>query len=114
MSDRELLEMAAKAARHEFRWNGLYRHGEGRSEILVLPDKGVWFGWDPLNDDGDAMRLVADLRLNVLPGKHKGDGCTVETQRAGITGVTTFRDDKREQMRRAIVMAAAAIGAGMP
>lgn len=114
MSDEELTELAAKAAGHQYRWNDLYRHGEGRSEILVLPDAGVWFGWDPLADDGDALRLASDLRLKVLPGKHKGDGCTVESQRQGIPGCTTFRDDKREQMRRAIVHVAAEIGKAMP
>lgn len=110
MSDKELLELAAEAAGIvALRWgiDAPERQMSGEGQFIGAT-------WNPLNDDGDALRLAADLRLKVLPGKHKGDGCTVETQRAGITGVTTFRDDKREQMRRAIVMAAAAIGAGMP
>lgn len=114
MSDKELLPLAAKAMGHQHRWSDSYHHGEMRSEILVLPSEGVWFGWNPLADDGQAFRLATELRLKVLPGKHKGDGCTVESQRPGIPGCTTFCDDKREQMRRAIVHVAAEIGKAMP
>lgn len=104
MSDEKQLELAAKAAGLEF-----WAHGDG----------GTYIGnpmrrWNPLTDDGDALRLAADLRLKILPGRHKGDGCTVESQRQGIPGCTTFRDDKREQMRRAIVHVAAEIGKAMP
>lgn len=104
MSDEKQLELAAKAAGLEF-----WTHGDG----------GTYIGnpmrrWNPLTDDGDALRLAADLRLKILPGRHKGDGCTVESQRQGIAGCTTFRDDKREQMRRAIVHVAAEIGKTMP
>lgn len=106
MSDEELTELAAKAVRlPECGWMG--------PAFMYVKDNRLT-DWNPLADDGDALRLVSDLRLKVLPGKHQGDGCTVETQRAGIAGCTTFRDDKREQMRRAIVLAAAEIGKAMP
>lgn len=36
------------------------------------------------------------------------------TEGTGIAGCTTFRDDKREQMRHAIVHVAAEIGKAMP
>jgi hypothetical protein len=105
MSDRELLELAAKAA--------------GYSPAVVTDDgvvflRGVRVKWSPLTDDGDALRLAAALRLSIHPGKHKGDGCTVETQRSGIAGCTAFYDDKANQMRQAIVRAAAEIGRAMP
>lgn len=109
MDDRELLELAAKAT----------------GKVLVhAPDNGPWKGcqfmdgksaaWNPLNNDGDALRLAVELRLQIKPGKHKGDGCTVETQRDGIAGCTAFYDDKAQQMRQAIVRAAAEIGKAMP
>ena len=104
MSDRELLELAAKAAGLSLLWSRL----EDADLSPRLADS--FFNWNPLTDDGDALRLVVALRLHVKPGKYIGDGCTVETQRDGIAGCTAFYDDKQEQMRRAIVLTAAEIG----
>ena len=64
MTDRELLEMAAKAA-------GIVIHrGSGwQSNMLFMPTVGdgtvTGVQWDPLDDDGDALRLAATLRLTV-------------------------------------------------
>ncbi len=105
MTDRELIELAAKAA-------GIPSQGKTAPDESGRAFDIRW--WNPLTNDGDALRLVADLRLIVKPGKHLGDGCTVEAQSGGIAGCTCFRDDKREQMRRAIVHVAAEIGKAMP
>lgn len=110
MNDLDLMELAAKAAGYKIEWvrnsGCFYRCEEeiGREE------------WNPLDDDGDAFRLAAYLRLEVIPGNHAGDGCSVNSRRHEIPGVTVFRDSKdmAEQMRRAIVMAAAEIGKSMP
>lgn len=110
MNDLDLIELAAKAAGYKIEWvrnsGCFYRCEEeiGREE------------WNPLDDDGDAFRLAAYLRLEVIPGKHAGDGCSVNSRRHEIPGVTVFRDSKdmAEQMRMAIVMAAAEIGKSMP
>jgi hypothetical protein len=58
MRDKELLELAAKAA-----WGNLES------------------GWNPLTDDADALRLAVKLELNVLVGVAKdGEGrIVVET-----------------------------------
>lgn len=53
MNDRELLELAAKAASQERSIAG----------DLWSPARGCL--WDPLNDDGDALRLAVKLRLLV-------------------------------------------------
>lgn len=113
MDDLKLQLLAAKAAGLEV------RRGKGhQSDMLfrqVEDSRGIVTGveWSPLKDDGDALRLASHLRLKVLPGKHKGDGCTVESQQPGIAGCTAFRDDPAEQMRIAIVRVAAETGAAM-
>jgi len=107
-TDRELLELAAKAEGH-----GIWIDDEG-SGLVFLNDKFTGVLWNPLHNDGDALRLASKLRLMIKPGKHLGDGCTVESQQSGIAGCTCFRDDPAEQMRVAIVRAAASIGEQMP
>lgn len=108
MSDSELVELAAQAV-------GLAGVYDADFEMLMLFDSAVVpTMWNPLKSDADALQLAADLRLLIKPGKHLGDGCTVEAQSPGIAGCTCFRDDKREQMRRAIVHVAAEIGKAKP
>lgn len=54
MSDRELLELAAKAARLDYRHeNGEIRYGDAAMK------------WNPLSNDGAALRLAVKLRLRV-------------------------------------------------
>jgi hypothetical protein len=48
-TDRELLEAAAKAEGHAYPW--------------VLPARGGERPWNPLTDDGDALRLMVKLGL---------------------------------------------------
>lgn len=107
MTDRELLELAAKAAGIE----GVIKETADGVLWLFRHDGGS--PWNPLEDDGDTLRLAVFLRLHIKPGKHLGDGCTVETQRPGIAGCTAFYDDKAQQMRQATVRAAAEIGKAM-
>ena len=115
MEDRELLELAAKACGLELRFIALTNMPGAEERPRIVHENGVTEKWNPLEDDGDAFRLSACLRLEVIPGKHFGDGCSVNSRRHEISGVTVFRDSKdmAEQMRRAIVMAAAEIGKTM-
>ena len=53
-TDRELLELAAKAAGYEYAKHGGY--------IVV---DGIPGNWNPLTDDGDALRLAVKLRLSI-------------------------------------------------
>jgi hypothetical protein len=62
MTDTELLEAAAKAAgiAHE----GMRFRGQGEGWGLRLA--GTMALWNPLTDDGDALRLAVQLRIIVL------------------------------------------------
>ncbi len=112
-TDRELLELAAKAA-------GIRLDSCGENGGWYWPDgkdgAAMPAPWNPLGVDGDALRLAATLRLQILPGKHHGDGCSVNPTHHSTPGVTSFVESKdmAEQMRRAITWAAAEIGRAMP
>ena len=61
-SDRELLELAAKAAGMTLLDRpAVHSFGHG-----LMTTGGVW---SPLTDDGDALRLAVKLRLIVEPGR---------------------------------------------
>ena len=58
MTDRELLELAAKAAElPECGWMG--------PAFMYVKDN-TFTDWDPLTDDGDALRLAVKLKISVL------------------------------------------------
>ena len=82
MTDRELLELAAKAA--------------GIEDISYYLDD---FLWNPLTDDGDALRLA--VKLNLLYGK---------VFVRNVADNHEDGDDIYAATRRAIVLAAAEIG----
>lgn len=94
MTDRELLEMAAKAIGLTLRYN--YLGGRDANQP-----------WNPLTDDGDALRLAVALRMDI----NINDGeCDVFTADSFYNG---RGEDTLETTRRAIVRAAAAIGSAM-
>jgi hypothetical protein len=113
MSDRELLELAAKAAGHGDVWS-LDEHPDV-TYIGPRYDGGTvrYRVWNPLTDDGDALRLAVVCRLTVCTDgdatvwrNHDPDGVFV-TQSVRECG------DKHAAARRAITRAAAEIGKGM-
>lgn len=59
MNDKELLELAAKAAGHDVR-RELMDNGE---PFFIGQSKE--HAWNPLTDDGDALRLAAKLGMDV-------------------------------------------------
>ena len=100
MTDRELLELAAKAA-------GLK---EGIGGAFWTEDGGVF---DPLTDDGDALRLAVALNMGIsIPvfNKHRAD---VISFRHPLVNAIEEGNDPYAATRRAIVRAAAAIGEQM-
>jgi len=111
-SDRELLEDAARAAGYKI-------HGDcGDGALWVHPEGAVLdhYGelpivkFNPLTDDGDALRLAVKLGLLVdckTYGAYVTDGssgCDISERGKDVPAAT----------RRAIVLAAASIGRASP
>jgi hypothetical protein len=104
MTDRELLERAAGAL-------GWRLVGYDGTTAVVVAD-GRTFGWRPLIDTNDALRLAAKLIMNI------------EWDAAQVTAVTPIRDVEAEEVHigkdlvaatcRAIVRAAAAMAPEVP
>lgn len=101
MTDRELLEAAAKAAGINVYAAG---NGEDKGPVSFYTTPGALF-WDPLNDDGDALRLAVTLGLQVTP-EPDIDCCS-----AGHPYCDKWSEERGDDMlavtRRAIVRAAA-------
>lgn len=102
MTEQELIELAAKAAGMSGQFledGGFWLNGER------TPDNST--DWNPLLRDGDALRLAIALRLTLH----------LELPRIGIGPRMDFPEvwveddqDEAQEVRRAIVMAAAEIG----
>lgn len=101
MNDRELLELAAKAAGvDKYVWSPVAQQHDddwaGSTPIV----------WNPLADDGDALRLAVKLRIDIIH------------YQSGVLAELIGNDDCHEEngtdpsaaTRRAIVRAAAEIG----
>jgi hypothetical protein len=103
MTDRELLEAAAKAAGIEILRSRL---DDPLFRDMLLPaTEGRGNGWNPLTDDGDALRLAVQLRLEITWWKQ---GVRAEPAQ-GRESVQPFGEDPYAATRRAIVRAAAAM-----
>ena len=115
MDDRELLELAAKAAGLKIAdWHG----GGDHFLILAYPPNWPRSMFSPLTDDGDALRLAVRLRLSIDHNHTADQQRWVAADRNGCEGcyspVSCVEDEFDEQdrsfaTRRAIVRAAAAI-----
>lgn len=110
MNDRELLELAAKA--HGLALLSWQESGE-QPGFLLLDDPRPW---NPLDDDGDALRMAARLSIDI-EWQNVGDFPEpfVEAYRRAGEGEPYFCALEEEgDVRRAIVRVAAEIGKNMP
>jgi len=119
MTDRQLLELAAKAAGmfvlpkvwpEVDGWFFCEFHGKPAMHFRQVGDKRHSSSnpWMPLHDDGDALRLAVKLNLafQVLPGPHAVEAWHNDNSAKEYYG----SHDKEAATRRAIVRAAAQIG----
>lgn len=99
MNDRELLEAAAKAAGIRVCWHGgdaVPRHMDRTEPPRIY--------WNPLTDDGDALRLAVKLNIDIFSA--------IEARMCETDHGTTSEpegDDPMAAQRRAIVRAAASL-----
>jgi hypothetical protein len=109
MTDKELLELAAKAIGEKCDQLGANAFG------LYKPKEGYmqpYIEWNPLTDDGDALRLAVNLKIDV---KHYDDYVVGWFDGGYIgTGKIMYEGDPYAATRRAITRAAAEIGKAMP
>jgi hypothetical protein len=98
MTDRELLELAAKAVGSP---QGTSRSGGG---LLMAND----LYWNPLTDDGDALRLAVKLEIDVV---HSHGTRTAVAE--NTSGYVAEGSDPYAATRIAIVKVAAEIAKGM-
>jgi hypothetical protein len=101
MTDRELLELAAKAA------GMVYTTTEDHDRLLVLGDDKLRRPWDPLTDDADALRLAVKLRLSL---EWWQIGVSAHSQQYELGVIEHFDGAPQASTRRAITRAAAEIG----
>jgi hypothetical protein len=102
MTDRELLEAAAMAAKLDDGWQHIFQDWDG-------PTGGNW-DWNPLTDDGEAFRLAVKLRLRVQVLPLGGDTARVERfEPRWEDYCEPAGSDINAATRRAIVRAAAAM-----
>ena len=102
MTDRELLEAAAKAA-------GMPAFASGATGLRVSHDgRRSGYIWNPLTDDGDALRLAVKLGIDIsqFPVTEKVEAWAHMSYGLG----EDYKGDPYAATRRAIVRAAAEIG----
>lgn len=112
MIDRELLELAAKAAgMTDAKWSRL---DDGICFNFRRDEDGENYSfWNPLTDDGDALRLAVKLSITVDIGHNLYTEASAypdkDTTRDMIQVEQRFDGDPYAATRRAIVRAAAEI-----
>jgi len=107
MTDREMLEMAAKAAGWDS-WDWL-----AAPSLNVYDKKGTHDVINPLTDDGDALRLAVKLDMSVDIDLYETSSYAYGGPAPRPMAWELWKDDKAAATRRAITRAAAEIGKAM-
>ena len=113
-TDRELLELAANATCLEWKWVKCPNYDDFEVPGMHLFDSingaSYWSAWNPLTNDGDALRLAVKLELLI----HIETCYYVEVTKDEIYSIEHIGNDGKGCLyaatRRAIVRAAAEIG----
>ncbi len=106
MTDRKLLELAAKAAGYSFKW-GKDWHDKGAP---LVDDKL----WNPRHDNNDSFRLAARLKLQVAFGTFTDyEASAYEFGKPAVHVETSSNTDMEAAAREAIFLMAVEIGKGM-
>ncbi len=113
MTDRELLEAAARAAGYPIDSRASFRTWREFDKVSVLNPKGGHTLWNPLSDDGDALRLAVALRITPHIDSNMTEA-EAATRQAGGFFAEPHIDDPYAATRRAIVRAAAALAGKTP
>lgn len=105
--DKELLELAAKAINGKIEW-----YCRGANNPKGIPNVPILNGcdeWNPLNDDGQSLRLAVKLGFGIsipLTNKRTDVVCFMDSSIRAVEA----HGDPCTATRRAIVKAAAEIG----
>ena len=111
MTDRELIELAAKAVGVFLDWEFGPRLANLRPLDKMNPAVG-W--WNPLADDGQALRLAVDLHITIDRSEVKNAAYVYsDYQDIDVVVIEDHGTDRYAATRRAIVRAAAEIGKAM-
>ena len=118
MIDQQLIEFAAKAAGLNVKAQSV--NADDRWIGLIVGEKHTREKkfWNPLTDDGDALRLAVKLGLFIYQIKVNNKKITVVEWDFDHVGQSMIFDEMHEDdpyaaTRRAIVQAAAELGRGM-
>lgn len=105
MEDKELIELAAKAA-------GLHvKVASNSGRGLKVHGNCNW--WNPLTDDGDALRLAVKLNIHVRVWVYACEAQYGDCESTGLIHASDCGGDVCAATRRAITMMAAQIGKEM-
>ena len=107
-TDRELLELAAKAAGLNVKAERVDADDKFTHLIVGAKNTRERIAWNPLTDDGDALRLAVKLEIELWFGNGglNASGMSMDIEE-------DYGEDPAAATRRAIVRAAAAIGEAM-
>ena len=100
MNDKTLLELAAKAA-------GIAAHTFIDGSFLHILHGQIVARWNPLDDDGDALRLAVMLEIEL---KFNDAGVAARAKYFDVWQGSMRTDDKNRAVRYVITKAAAEVG----
>ena len=106
-NERELLELAAKAEGKNIDAETFGEYQDDHRGYVVADGDH----WNPLTDDGDALRLA--VNLGIAPIQHLEERLCAAHWTDIMCRLESYKDDPYAATRRAIVRAAAELGKQM-